>query len=193
VAIDFVEDVNGCDGRMIDLRGSERLAPQPLAQRLIRAQYGRQRLERHLASEVVDGEIDDAHAAASEFANDPIRTERRPFWKCVEISGIESRGCLEEVAGGVVRAEKRLCLTQQGRVTGARLLNPRRAGVNGLLQSAVEDRLESIPLPGRHPCAAGAESSVCFSQARAIAQCRLTVAGETPMTSAVSSTVRPPK
>ncbi len=42
------------------------------------------------------------------------------------------------------------------------------------------------------PCAA-APSSARFSHTRASVHCRLTVAGETPTTSAVSSTVSPPK
>ena len=43
------------------------------------------------------------------------------------------------------------------------------------------------------PVAATSPSSARFSQARARDHCRLTVAGEVPITSATSSTVRPPK
>ena len=56
------------------------------------------------------------------------------------------------------------------------------------LDCLLEQVLEPVPLRRRH-----APSSCSFSHARAIAHWRLTVAGDTPVASAVSSTVRPPK
>ena len=83
--------------------------------------------------------------------------------------------------------DERLGFLEQLDVSGGGVAQPLFARGHRLIERAVEERFQ----PRAHSPAA--HSSARFSHARAIAHCRFTVAGEMPTTSAVSSTVRPPK
>ena len=112
--------------------------------------------------------------------------------------GSSCAGLFEKVAGGLVCIDERLHFLQQRAVAAARFAQPRASNVARLVERFLEHDLESFELLGVHDEVSSisgdaAPSNARFSHARAIAHCRLTVAGETPTASAVSSTVSPPK
>src|SRR4029450_12520779 len=93
--------------------------------------------------------------------------------------------------GLVVCIEQRIDLCAQLRIVGARLVQIPGSLVLAEHAGSREDILHALPaIGGQAP--APAMISRC-SHARAIAHSRFTVAGETPMTSAVSLMLRPPK
>ncbi len=104
---------------------------------------------------------------------------------------------LEEHAGGLVRVKERRRFAGEHLVAARLLQQPFVPRFSGLVERAVEERLETLPLLALHDAAStpssDADSIARFSHARAIAHWRLTVAGERPTASAVSSTVSPPK
>ena len=103
------------------------------------------------------------------------------------VSANATAGDLEEGAVALVRGNQRQHLARDGGVGGlaGQPGHPvgRRTG-----QAFVEEGVDPRPLLAGH-----APPSSFFSHARATIHDRLTVAGETPSTSAVSSIVRPPK
>ena len=118
--------------------------------------------------------------------------------RAVKIGRIDARRHLEEVSGRLQRGEQRLGLSQERSVAAAFLAQPRTSNIGWLIERFLKDDLEPCELFGGHGArssmpGAGPPSSARLSQTRASVHCRLTVAGDTPMTSAVSSTVRPPK
>ena len=116
-------------------------------------------------------------AAAAEDADDPVGADLR--------ARLEMRRRLEKSLVVVVSGEQRdhFVLNVGGLRRGA---HEGLAGGPGFGQRPLEQRADALPALRRHA------SSLC-SQARAIVQCRLTVAGEMSSASAVSSTVMPPK
>src|SRR5262249_54106995 len=115
-----------------------------------------------------------------------------------EVSGVDLCRLFEKHAGGFVRLEQRLGFAQNREVVRALRAQPVASGRSGLIEGGLEHVLEPLPLRLVHRAVssivgAAAPSSARFNQARASAHCRLTVAGERPTTSAVSSTVSPPK
>ena len=95
-------------------------------------------------------------------------------------------GLLEKVLRRVVRAQQRSVFGGQRRIGegGARQQPLAAGGVE--LERLIEQRADAAPVD-RQLCSSRA------SQARASAQCRLTVAGEMSIASAVSSIESPPK
>jgi len=161
-------------------------------------QRRRQRLERHHPSEPrIFREIHDAHAAAPNLVEHFVRADNRAGHQCLEVGRIDTRRLVEERARGLMRGEQRFRLSQHGHIVSAAFGNEPAACMRGLIERVLKDVLESFPLRRCHEGSAlgsSAPPSIArFSQARASAHCRFTVAGDVPMTSATSSTVRPPK
>ena len=197
----LLERIHGGDRRVGDGGRGTGLTLQPFAQIGVVRQRRGQRLERHVAVQpAVCRQVNDAHPAASDLPDDleladpitgvPDRRFVHGVWRCCEreILGIDLEWALEEPSQRVVRVQQLFRRRQQRCVAAAFGAQPGRAFAGRTLERAVEDALDLTPALRRH-----APSSACLSHARAIAHCRLTVAGETPTASAVSSTVRPPK
>jgi hypothetical protein len=135
-------------------------------------------------------EIDDAHAAAAHFALDLVRPDDPADQRHRRGLGghrLGDRGRFEEGAVALVRGDEREDLAGDvGIGGGAR--EPRDAFGGRTGERVVEQRVDPGPLLAGH-----APPSSFLSQARATIHERLTVAGDTPRTLAVSSIVSPPK
>ena len=138
------------------------------------------------------GQIDGAHAAVADLSLDEIGPDR------ASVEGrlrhrIRRRGGLVDEPLGLrrfVRRQERLDLAPQPEVASAGPFQEPGAIRGGPFEGLGEHGLDSSPgLSRARPQGA---ISRC-SQARAIVHSRLTVAGDKPMTSAVSSMERPPK
>lgn len=181
------------DTRMRDRRRRTRFARQPLAQ--LRRGAGRrgQRLDGDPPAEPrILGEVDNPRPTAPDLLDDPVGSDGRARGKPLhQVREVDRRGLLEEAAGRVVCGDERFDLAEQVGIAGAGASQEGAAGIHRLFDRVGEDRLYPLPARREHDCRHA--SSSFFSQARASAQCRLTVAGEDPITSAVSFTVSPPK
>ena len=194
LAVDVFQRVDDGHAGMGDRGSRLGLAPQPLAQRAVGRHGRRQHLERDAPPEaLILGEVHDAHAPAAEFLENRVRTNDgtrcNGFTWFTWFKGfieIDHRRLFEESSSRFVRLEQCLRLAEHFIVRSGFTRQPRAAGGRRLLERSVEERLETLPLRGIH-------SSARFNHARAIAHWRLTVAGDTPTASAVSSTVSPPK
>jgi len=194
----LLERIHDGDRWMRDGRRGTRLAPQALTHIWMHGQRGRQRLERDPSSQPrVFREVDDAHASTPDLVEHFVRTDDRTGHQCLEVGGIDARRLVEECAGSLMGREQRLRLSQHDHIVGAALGNERAACMSGLLERILKHVLQTFPLLRRHEGSAVVSltppSIARLSQARASAHCRFTVAGDVPMTSATSSTVRPPK
>src|SRR5581483_7782702 len=120
-------------------------------------------------------EVDGAHAAAADLAHDTVGADA--VGEPVE---------LEKAAAGLVGAEQGLDLGAKAGVGGAGLVE--KGGARGAVdfEGVGDDLLHAVPAGGGH-------DSSRLRKRRATDHSRLTVAVERPRTSAVSSTVRPPK
>ena len=144
VIVHLLERVDDGDGRMRDRGRRARLASEPFAQLGLHRHGGRQRLERDAAAQAhVLGQIDDAHAAATDLFENLVRADAGARQKRVEIAGIDLRGLLEKVSGRLERVEQRLGLAQQRR---CRRRIPRAA-------TRVEPRSADRAPPGRRSSA----------------------------------------
>src|SRR5262249_37783548 len=114
-----------------------------------------------------------------------------------QFGGVDNRRFFEKTSNAIVCEQEGSCLTGERFVALRVERQPLVTPLGGLIECAAKESLEALPLFGRHRHASapssGAVSTARFSQARAMAHCRFTVAGDIPTTSAVSSTVRPPK
>src|SRR5439155_5121709 len=110
---------------------------------------------------------------------------------------IDDRWSVEETFRGLVCKDERSRFARKHLVAARLLAQPLVPRGPRLIERAVEERLEALPLIPRHGSpsspSSDAQSIARLSHARAIAHCRFTVAGDVPTASAVSSTVRPPK
>ena len=103
------------------------------------------------------------------------------------VSPKATAGDFEEAGVALVGRDEREHLAGDLGIRGL-TRQPRHALGRRACQALVEERVDLRPLLAGH-----APPSSFFSQARATIHDRLTVAGDTPSTSAVSSMVRPPK
>ena len=146
------------------------------------------------------GAIDDAHAAASDLFDHFVRSDDRAGKQRLEIGGVNVRGLLEKrrrrSRASAAAPPPRGAASHRRRSAG----RSRRGARRRLFERSLKDVLQPLPLlaASRRPAPRvvgrrRSPSSARFSHARASAHCRLTVAGDEPITSATSSTVRPPK
>ena len=166
--------------KRIDPVGALFLA-QPRAHVIGAIQVRRQRLLRDGTMELrVARAVDHAHAAAAEQAFDTITAD---LGTCRE-----ERRRLEKPVARVVRFQQRDHLVLYVRRLVRRADDRQPVGVRHG-QGSIEQRADALPAIG----VTHSGLSSFLSHARAIVQCRLTVAGEMSSASAASSTVRPPK
>jgi hypothetical protein len=106
---DFLQGVHRGDARMRQSRCGSRFEPEAVAAAWFPAEAGRQRLERHASRQPrVVGEIDDAHAAAAQFAPEDVGADNPAFELLRVVPGV-CRGFTEVLRLGV----------EQGRHFGA--------------------------------------------------------------------------
>src|SRR6185503_7731337 len=137
-----------------------------------------------------------AHAAVTDERNDLVRADplTDPAVAAREhftATHVRSGGPIDDSIGLIVRIEQRHDLGAQRRVTCASFVEVTIALGRVELARRGENIFHALPAIRSH-----APSPVVISRcshARAIAHSRFTVAGETPMTSAVSLMLRPPK
>src|ERR1700722_927290 len=182
------------DAGVFELRENLTLPPKTLIESFVAARAGDQLNGDAFAVFAVGslGKIDDPHPAASDFVEDRIGADLRG----ARLEGFAPK-CRSGQDGGVkligfaLHREQRfhggakLCIGAAEPVEDLRTLRRLRSEDTG------EDRFYLTPAAGRH--ARGVPSIFWSSQSRAMLHSRLTVAGEMPRTSAVSSMVRPPK
>ena len=78
-ALDLARVVDRDDVRVLDRGGLGRFAGEPLAKRVVLGELGGQDLQRHIPVEAqVAGQVDHAHAAATDDAFDAVVAELRP-------------------------------------------------------------------------------------------------------------------
>ena len=148
---ELLEGVDDGDGGVRDRGGRTRLATEAFAQIRLHRDRGGQRLQRHAAAESnILGEIDHAHAAASDLFDDLVRNRRESPPAACRDRRVDLRGLFKKVARRFERVEKRLGLTQEHGVATAFLAQPRATNVAGLVERFLEDDLESRELFGCH-------------------------------------------
>lgn len=192
--------VDGADVGVIKRGDGTRLAFHPLAGNWIGGRAHRKYLDRHRPSESrVTSLVHFAHSAGTDAREDLVRADAPPVesGRHRDVVGRERRWRFETIFGRFHRRDERQHFAAQGLVVRAGARDARdplggrsrpRVHRHGLdLFPVLRPRLDrvffhSVPLV----------SARC-SQPFATTHSRLTVAGDTPIASAASSTVRPPK
>ena len=184
--------MHGEDVGVVQRTGGARLAFKTREMLLVVGESGGKKLDGDFAGEPrIAGAVDLAHAAGADGLDDLVRSKPAPGLQ--PDSGLlrRHRRLLEKPRRFPVVVEQRLHLGLQFRIAAARTFE--KCGLPGRVefQSSLQNRLDP-PVAFRTHAALVELSSRC-SQALAIRQSRLTVAGDTPNTCAVSSMFRPPK
>ena len=157
---------------------------------------GWQRLQGHRAIEdLIAREVNHAHPASRDLTHDSVLANRLSGKRRVVVENqIRADGPSRHVEVAIrspMAVEQALHLAQKLRV-GTSLGSGEGVALGRVdVERGVEDFVDALPAFAGH--GSGLRSSSRASQARAIVQCRFTVAGEVSIASAVSSTVRPPK
>src|SRR3984957_8030727 len=182
------------DAGVFELRENLTLPPKTLIESFVAAQAGDQLNGDAFAVFAVGslGQIDDPHPAASDFVEDRIgadlRGARLEGFAPKSSSGQNRR---IELIGFTLHREQRFDRRAEFRVGAAEPVEDLRTLRGAGIEDTGEDGFYLTPAAGRH--AGGVPSIFWSSQRRAMLHSRLTVAGEMPRASAVSSMVRPPK
>src|SRR6185503_492358 len=158
--------------------------------------FRRKRFERDCTAQpLVLSLIYDAHSATADFREDPIVPDLFAGQRGIVTEGkfgIDGPGGLVEKFGRPhVTVQQRLHFTKKLPVARGRGLYVGFARCRVVFECGVEDLVDLSPTLLVHACELPSSSRA--SQADATVQCRLTVAGEISIASAVSSTVSPPK
>ena len=181
--------------------GCSRLARIPFvaeaAQRFRGGQPGRQELDGDPLLElpvVPLREPDGAHAAAADLADQAIWADQ-PAGQRTAVVGEPGRVDGVERAGSIGLGEQRSHFRHEPAPLAARRVQEGLALIRGQVERVAQQPLDVGPGRFRHaPCAPTASPRRRrWSHSLATAKCRLTVAGATPRTAAVSGTERPPK
>ena len=173
------------------------LVSEPLQD--LRARHpGAHELDGDLLLELVVGaprQIHLAHAAVPDLLEDLVGADALTEPPAGPLRRLERRrpagaGDVEELPVPLVRRQQRLHLAGKRRVSGGCRRDVGGTLDRGQRERGVEDVLGAPPVLGSH---GGGGPISRRSHARAVRHSRLTVADDTPTTSAVSSTPRPPK
>ena len=195
LAVDLLERIDRADPRVRQPRGGSRLAPQPLALSRIADQMRRDGLQRDGAAEpLVACEIHASHAAATELADDRVRPRLRARRERIveqEIRRGIRDGVREKRAGAGMMIEQGDDLVADYRIVGRFARDPRRDAGRIAIDRRFEQIADAALLISRHEPVAPLSSR--NSHARARANRRLSVAGDMPSASALSSMLRPAK
>src|SRR5262245_32643290 len=176
----FADLVNGEDVGMVERRGCLRFAFKTAHAIRILGEGGGQQFECDLAFEpgVLDQEYF-SHSAPPKPADDFVRPDAAPDQRFIAIirerRSLHKDGRLNEAALPLVSGDQSLGLLAQLLVAAAHLRQKGRPRFSLKLQSLVEQSIQFFPAFGCH----GYELLISLrSQARAMLQSRLTVAGE---------------
>src|SRR5581483_4088525 len=171
---------------------------QPFTLRCIAREVRSEGLQGDGAREpIVRREIDTAHPATPDFADDRVRTDD-PTWleACLVVAFIEQIGNprsyrgVQERSGARMVFEQREDLGADGAVAGGLAVDPASGFLGRAVDRALEEFSNAAPLVGGHPrCSLSSRKS----HARARLQRRFKVAGDMPRAAAASSIASPAK
>ena len=122
----FLECVDGGDGRVRQRARGACLVPQPRPHQVVSEQVGRQRLQRHRPVQPrVFGEIDHAHAATTENADDSVGADVRAGRQQAAPARGSCRPGREQAAAPGLRPARRRARTSRGRMRSCPWALPR--------------------------------------------------------------------